>query len=74
MQMINQKKFTAAILTPNKKIFVVYMAYLRSKMSIHPTLKAQMALLLAKEINVPKEYADFLDIFFKKCTVVSLII
>ena len=35
-------------------------------MTIVPAPKAQIALLLAKEITVPAEYADFVDIFSKK--------
>ena len=39
-------------------------------MSIHQACKAQMASLLAKEVGVPKRYADFLDVLLKKSTAV----
>ena len=35
-------------------------------MTIHLAQKAQIALLLAKEVIIPKEYLDFADIFSKK--------
>ena len=56
----------------DKEAFVVHMAYLGSKMSIHPACEAQIALLLAKKVSVPKEYADFLDVFSKKSMAVLL--
>ena len=46
------------------------MAYLEAKISIHAAQKAQIALLLAKKISVPKEYADFSDVFSKKSVAV----
>lgn len=49
---------------------MVYVAYLKFKMSIHPACKAQIVLLLVKKVSISKEYIDFLDIFFKKFTVV----
>ena len=39
---------------------------LELKMTIHPARKAQIASLLAKEITVPVEYADFANVFSKK--------
>ena len=57
-------------LASNKEAFVMHMAYLEAKMSIQPISKAQMTLLLAKRVSVPKEYAEFLDVFLKKSTAV----
>ena len=37
-----------------------------SKMLIHPDQKAQIALLIAKEITVLVEYSDFADVFLKE--------
>ena len=35
-------------------------------MAIHPAKKAQIALLVTKEIKILTEYSDFSDIFLKK--------
>ena len=35
-------------------------------MTIHPARKAQLALLLAKEVTMPTEYLDFADVFSAK--------
>lgn len=40
VQMIGRKKFAAATLDPGKEVFVVHVAYLGAKMSIHPTCEA----------------------------------
>ena len=45
---------------------MVHVAYLGAKMSIHPAQKAQMALLLAEKVSIPKEYADFSDVLFQE--------
>ena len=66
VEFINQKEFTKAVLDENVKAFVVYVAFLTSKMLIHPAQKAQIALLIAKEVIVPAEYSDFADVFSKK--------
>ena len=42
------------------------MTYLKAKISIQPAQKASIALLLAKKVNISKQYADFLDVFSKK--------
>lgn len=39
-------------------------------MSIYLVYEAQMALLLAKNVNIPKEYTNFSNVFFKEFTVV----
>ena len=39
-------------------------------MSIFSSWEAQIALFLAKEINVPKEYADISAVFFKNLAAV----
>ena len=72
VQMINRKELAAAALAPDKEAFVIYVAYLGAKISIDPAREAQMALLLAEEISVLKEYADFSDVFSKKLVVVLL--
>ena len=70
MQMIDSKKFTAIALTLGKEAFVIYIAYLRVKISIYLVQKAQMALFLAEKDSVSKKYADFSDVFFKKSVAV----
>lgn len=70
VQIIDQNKFVTIALDPNKETIVVYVAYLEFKISIHPACKAQIVLLLAQKINVPKEYADFSDVFYKKSAAV----
>lgn len=66
MQIINQNKFAAAALALDKEAFMVHMVYLKAKILIHLAREAKMALMLVKKINVPKEYADLSDVFFKK--------
>lgn len=41
-----------------------------SKILIYLACKVQMALLLAKKINISEKYANFLDVFFKKSAAV----
>ena len=36
------------------------------RITIYPARKAQLALLLAKEVTVPTKYSDFADVFLKK--------
>lgn len=61
--MVDWKTFAIAALASNKEGFIIYIAYLRSKMSIYTACKAQVALLLAKNISVLEKYANFLDVF-----------
>lgn len=70
--MIDLKEFATASLALNKKAFVVHVAYLGSKMSVYSACKAQIALLLAKNVSVLKEYIDFSNIFSKKSVAVLL--
>ena len=70
VQIIDCREFAAIALAVDKKVFVVYVAYLGVKMLIYPAWKAQMALLLAKKVSVPKEYTDFSDVFSKELGVV----
>lgn len=70
MHMINQKKFAIAALYLDKKAFIVYVAYLESKISIYSACEAPITLFLAKKITVCKKYADCLDVFSKKSVAV----
>ena len=44
----------------------MHVASLTSKMTIYLARKAQIALLLAKEVTILSEYADFLNVFLKE--------
>ena len=50
----------------NVEAFVVYVSSLRSKISIHPARKAQLASLLTEKVTAPVEYLDFVDVFSEK--------
>ena len=64
MEIIDKKKFAKTALDKNIEAFVVHVTPLsRNSMSIHPAQEAQIALLLAKEVKIPIEYSDFLDVF-----------
>lgn len=67
--MINWKKFAAVVLDPGKKAFVVYVAYLGSKMTIYLAQKAQIALLITEKIIIPVEYSDYANVFSEKSAV-----
>ena len=68
MELINKKEFAKAPLDENIEAFVMHVSFLSlgSKMTIYPARKAQIALVLAKEVTVPAEYSDFADVFSKK--------
>ena len=66
VELINKKKFAKVVLDENVEAFVVYIASLTSKITIHLGWKAQIALLLAKKVPVLAEYADFVNVFLKK--------
>ena len=50
----------------NVEAFVVHVSSLGSRMTIYSAKKAQLALLLAKEVTVPTKYSDFADVFLEK--------
>lgn len=56
------------MLDKNIEFFVIYMSSLslRSKIIIHPTQKAQIALLLTKKVTNSAKFTDFASIFLKK--------
>ena len=66
VEIINQKEFAKAALDDNIDAFVVYVSSLELRMSIHPARKAQLALLLTKEVIVPTKYWDFADVLLEK--------
>ena len=62
------------ILDENIKTFMVHMISfsLSLKIMIHPTWKAQIALLLTIKVIVLAEYINFTNIFFNKCAKIFL--
>ena len=50
----------------NVEVYVIDVALFISKMTIYLAQKAQIALLLAKEVTVLREYTDFIKVFSKK--------
>ena len=62
------------MLDENIEAFIVHVGFLSlgSKMTIHPAQKAQIALLLAKEVTVSTKYSDFADVFSKESAEVLL--
>lgn len=52
-----------------KEAFIVYMTYFGSKITIHLTCQAQIALLIAKEIIVLSNYLDFADVLLKESAI-----
>ena len=68
VELINKKEFAKAVLDQNIEAFVVYMSSLslKSKITIYPAWKAQIALLLNKEVTIPAKHSDFANVFSKK--------
>ena len=56
------------MLDENDEAFVVHVSSLslKSKMSIYPARKAQIALLIAKKVIILAGYSNFTDVFLKK--------
>ena len=55
------------------EVFVVYMTSFKlNLMPIHLVQKAQIALLIAKEVKILIKYLDFLNVFLKKKALVLL--
>ena len=53
-------------LDENVKAFVVYVNFLKLKMTIQLARKAQLILLLVEKVIVPAKYLDFSNMFLKK--------
>ena len=66
VEIIDLKKFAKAALEENVEAFLVLISSRKSKMSIHPARKAQLALPLTKKVTVPIELLDFADVFSEK--------
>ena len=66
IELINNKKFAKTALDKNVEPFIVHIASLISKMTIHPVHKTQIALFITKEANILSEYANSVNMFLKK--------
>ena len=53
MKLIDKKKFAKTALNKNFEAFVVHITLLISKMTIYLGKKAQIALLIAKQVTIP---------------------
>ena len=53
------------VLDKHVETFVMHVTFLLT-MAIHPTRKAQVALLVAKEVKIPIKYSDFSDVFLEE--------
>ena len=45
---------------------VIFIGLSKLKMLIYPARKAQIALLIAKEVKIQTEYSNFADVFLKE--------
>lgn len=67
IEIINNKEFIKAVLDQDMKGFVIYDLSLNlRKMSIHPTYKAQIVLLIAEKASIFAKYLNFRNVFSKK--------
>ena len=66
VQLINWKKFAKVALDENIKTFVVHDRSLESKKTIYLARKAQIGLVLAKEVTILAKYSDFANVFLEK--------
>ena len=71
MEIINRKEFAKTALEKHIEIFVMHVTFLLM-MAIHPARKTQIALLVAKEMQIPSKYSDFSDIFLEKKALILL--
>ena len=71
VEIIDRKKFAKAVLDKHVEAFVVHVTSL-STMAIHPAREAQIASLVAKEVQILSKYLDFSDIFLEKKTLILL--
>lgn len=48
---------------------MIYVAYLKAKILIYLTSKAQIASVIAEKVTILAKYLDFLNVFLKKLAV-----
>lgn len=68
MKLIGKKKLVKAVLNKNIQVFIVYIAFLIFKITIHLAWKAQITLLSIEKIleYILAKYANYINIFSKK--------
>ena len=73
VEIIDKKEFARAALDENVEAFVVHMtSFSLNSILIHPARKAQIALLIAKEVKIPIDYSDFSNVFLEEKALVLL--
>lgn len=75
VEIINKKEFAKVVLNKNIKVFVMHVTFLsfnKIMIIIYLTKKAQIALLLTKEVKILAKYLDFFNVFSKKKALVLL--
>ena len=70
VELVNKKKFAKAALDENSKTFVMHVASLNLIPEIHSDREAQITFLLTKEVKIPEEYLDFVNVFSEEKTLV----
>ena len=73
VEIIDRKEFAKIALDEHIEAFVVHITSLLT-MAIHPAWKAQIALLIAKKVQIPSKYSDFSDVFLEKKVLVLLVV
>ena len=63
VEIIDKKEFATTALNEDDETFVVYMAAFSLGSNVHPSWQAQIALLDVKEVTIPAEYLDYIDVF-----------
>ena len=65
VEIIDKKKFTAAVLNVDNKIFVLHKVALAEPilMPIHPSCQAQDTLLTSEETKILAKYSNFSNVF-----------
>ena len=65
VKIIDKKEFAKVALDEHIEAFLMYVTSLLIR-AIHPARKARIALLVAKEVQIPTQHLDFLDVFLKE--------
>ena len=65
MKIIDKKEFAKAGLDKHIEAFVMHMTFLLI-IAIHPVKKAQIALLVARKVQILSNYLDFSNVFLEK--------
>lgn len=65
VKVIDQKEFAVVTLDPEKKAFVVHVAFFSLGSRINPAWEAQIGALNSEKVVVPPEYSDYADVFSK---------